>query len=300
MNPRHRRSPKNQVLNGAFPEWDEGGGIFSILAEATNPPAWAESVNGAGLDIAYHGQRSGDKFIAPMLYYWLDDNGEITENGKSKLVSALLARYAQKWNHLWTLYNTEYSPLDTYTLKETRTLNHEGEASSTEERTPNITVSETVDEKTTDDADNTRTTTFGKTNTKADTSQSTVVHGVQGFNSSSFNNSDQDQTNSTDTVVSTDGGTEAVRDVRDESGTRTADNTSRTTGTETRDRDDTDAFTDTETKTRSGNMYRSPAELMSMDREFWLEDFFQVIFADMDKMLTLAIYAESPVNYTVF
>lgn len=300
-NPKHWRSPKNQVLNGAFPNWDEGEGIFSILAEAQTPPAWAETVSPLGLDIAYHGQRSGDKFIAPMLYYWLDeDTAEITESGKTKVVMALTARYAQKWAHLWSLYTSQYSPLDTYTIEETRTLEHEGTANSTDERTPNLTTRDVIDEETKDDADNTKTTTFGKTNTQADTNSSTNTHGVEGFNSDAFNDSDRDVTSGTSSKTSTDGGTETEREQRDESSTRDADNTSTLSGTDTHEREEVDAYTDTETKSRSGNLYHAPAELMSVDREFWLDDFFQIVFSDIDKMLTLAIYSESSVNYTIF
>ena len=115
-NPRHRRSQKNLTLNEVIPDWDTGDGIFSYIDDAM---PWSQSVSAAGLDIAYHGQRSGDKFISSMMYRWLDDDGELTDTGFSKLKSAITARYNQKWSHLWSIYTTEYSPLNTYSLEET-------------------------------------------------------------------------------------------------------------------------------------------------------------------------------------
>lgn len=53
-------------------------------------------------------------------------------------------------------------------------------------------------------------------------------------------------------------------------------------------------------RTKSGNMFKAPAELLSLDRDFWMKDFFEIVFTDIDKLLTLAVFSESPVNRKYF
>ena len=66
----------------------------------------------------------------------------------------------------------------------------------------------------------------------------------------------------------------------------------------TRDVHDIGTYETTTTKT--GNIFKSPAELLTVDREFWLTEFFDIIFDDIDAMLTLAVYSESPVYHKNF
>ena len=54
------------------------------------------------------------------------------------------------------------------------------------------------------------------------------------------------------------------------------------------------------TRTRQGNMFKAPGELLSIDRDFWLTEFFDIVFTDIDQLLTLSIYAESPVRYKIY
>ena len=51
--------------------------------------------------------------------------------------------------------------------------------------------------------------------------------------------------------------------------------------------------------TKTGNIFKSPAELMMADRDFWLTDFFSIVFEDVDQMITLAIYPEKTVRHLV-
>ncbi len=52
--------------------------------------------------------------------------------------------------------------------------------------------------------------------------------------------------------------------------------------------------------TKTGNIFKAPAELLSIDRDFWLTEFFSIVFDDVDNMLTLSIYSESEVYHKVF
>lgn len=470
VNPRHRRSPRNQTLNNAYPEWYDDGGVFSSLVDAP----WASDVSSASVDIAYHGEHSGMKFCAPLLYHFMDDVGVLTTEGKAAVARAIMARYGKKWSHLWELYSIEYSPLDSYkivesrhrelertdsvdetrttnmvdtqihpqktvekeslrtpnleeervldedstsdstdtrtaNLSETKTIDDEESRSGTKTKTPNTTETKTVEEDTTDA--NTRVETPGEIETtvideevvKAVDSTDTTTHGhvittdndtteevsdsKHGFNSatavpttgsSATGTNDTTETHSGEDVVvgesdetetkdatqtktksgtnritdsgtgskditetlrrtGTEGesesetitkdgsevtattGTDTHRDIG--SATKDSTETKTTTGTDRLEESETEKFTGTDSLTRAGtdsneregqlgeaediestkagNLFKAPAELMMADRDFWLTDFFSIVFEDVDQMLTLAIYSERTVQHTV-
>ena len=270
LNPRHPRSPKNLLLNDVFTDWDSGYGIFSFLNNLTTVP-WS-GTDSAGLDIAYHGENSGMKFISPVVYKWLDENGEIHTEGINKLVSAIKARYYQKWAHLWSIYSTQYNPLDTYNLIES------GSRSGTSSMTHGHVI--------TDSGTDTTTTEFGHVITDEGEPSITTTDQVQGFNSSDFvDKAKSTQENVTDNTTTHSGedSTDLVHGkVQTNSGT------------------DTGANGESFSSTKRGTMYRAPGELLSLDRDFWLQDFFTIVFADVDDMLTLDIYPERTPNTKIF
>lgn len=416
MNPRHRRSPRNQTLNKAYPDWTSNKGVISSLTTAP----WALSVSQYGLDIAYHGARSGGKFIAPVLYNFLDEDGEITQSGYAAVATMLLAKYGSKWNHLWELYNSQYNPLDSYAMTETEerdsernitnrestdhdnlveydihetetethdntrtpnlseqlTLNtrdvdtnsstrtpnlSEAETSSTSEtRTPNTTertvIDETVESTGSDDSE----TTYGKVTTTESSSTNDSTLSKWGFNSadavpasseSAESESDQTETlsgsdtterdttestdrDSTQTVTTTGTetkagqgmvttlktGTETLaeskenaktgtettlttgteRDAGSGSATKTGDNSITTTETNVVDETGSDTYHEEVERTKAGNLFKAPAELLSIDRDFWLMDFFEIVFMDIDSTLTLSIYPEAEINNYIY
>lgn len=155
-----------------------------------------------------------------------------------------------------------------------------------------------------------------ETTSETDTDDSTVTHsGKDTTTKGTDSDTDRDST-STKTTTGKDTVTE------DTDSTVTGSNTKLTTGTDaTRDTGTTTGTTqnaDSETtgedrtseltvdrknevtRTRQGNMFKAPAELLSLDRDFWLTEFFDIVFSDIDKLLTLGIYAESPVRYKIY
>lgn len=362
MNPRHRRSPKNLLLNDVFTDWESGYGIFSFLENKVGVP-WSNT-SSAGLDIAYHGERSGEKFIAPMVYHWIDEDGDLTSEGVNKLVSAIKARYYQKWEHLWSVYTTRYSPLDTYNITETGQSDTTGSDDKTSTRTPNLTEAHTGTDNLTitrdstdtsahghvisDGGSDTETLQHGHVVTDSGSDTSTLTHGhiivdegepstttaqqVKGFNSADYvdkvkettdNTTDNTQTHSGDDVTDTDYGkveTNSGSDVSttlhgktethsgsdidtldyDATENRVLNLSNRTTGTDTTV-DEADTASHNEySSTKQGTMYRSPAELLSLDRDFWLVDYFGIVFDDVDHMLTLGIYSERTPTTKIF
>lgn len=268
LNPRHPRSPKNLLLNDVLPDWDDSKGIFSLLEDSTAGVPW-EDVSADGLDIAYHGEHSGMKLVSPIVYKWLSDNCELTAQGIDKIISAIQARYYQKWTHLWSIYSAQYNPLDTYNLTES------GNRSGTSSMTHGHVI--------TDSGTDTTTTEFGHIITDEGEPSVTTTDQVQGFNSSDYVDKAKSTQESVTDNTTTHSGEDSIDLVHGKVQTNSG----------------TDSGTNGETfsSTKRGTMYRAPGELLSLDRDFWLQDFFTIVFADVDDMLTLDIYPErTPYN----
>ena len=282
----HRRSPKNLTLNKAFPLWATTGGIFAALDNDNSMP-WHEfsGVTSLGLDIEYHGARSGSKFVAPIIYNWLDDDtAALTATGISNLVAAVKATYLHKWSHIWTLYTTQYSPLNSYDITEVMDRDATYVIDSEKRRDDNLT------ERTQGDDDVTNSGTDTVTTTPLGTE--TVEHSVYGFNSDSAVNADKTVT--TPAVVTTETTQHGHKSERD------IDTSTTNTGYQTMTEDAENTDEEDWTKTRRGRMYNVPAEMLSADRDFWLDGYFSIVFDDLDKLLTLAIYSDSEVQSTIF
>lgn len=93
-------------------------------------------------------------------------------------------------------------------------------------------------------------------------------------------------------------GTDTTRDAGTDSSTTT--NNDRETNEDNQTTELTVDRTNAVTKSKQGNVFKSPAELLSIDRDFWLTEFFDIVFSDIDQLLTLGIYAESPVRYKIY
>ena len=155
-----------------------------------------------------------------------------------------------------------------------------------------------------------------ETTSETDTDNSTVTHSGKDVTTKDTDSETDRDSTSTKTTTGADTVTE------DTDSTVTGSNTKLTTGTDaTRDTGTTTGTTqnaDSETtgedrtseltvdrrnevtRTRQGNMFKAPAELLSLDRDFWLTEFFDIVFSDIDQLLTLGIYAESPVRYKIY
>lgn len=258
-------------------------------------------MNNSGLDFAYHGQRSGDKFIAPYLYGYLnEDTAVLTNLGIANLATAIEARYYQKWKHLWDIFTVEYSPLDTYNVTETATDDGTKTTAGTDTRTPNLTTKDVLDQDDTDRHTNSSSLTHGEQIATQGTENTTNNNNLFGFNSSSAVPTSQPTTATTTSGTETHSGSDSTSSTVSGTNTRDSTNIRTETGTETIQRSGSETDSRQYSRTRKGNMYRSPAELLEFDREFWQEDFFSIVFADMDEMLTLAIYSEQTPRVGVY
>lgn len=338
-NPRHQRSPKNLTIDDVYGDWVSDGGIFADFVDMP----WSVSVDAQNIGVLY-GAESAERFIAPIVYKFLSEEGILDSTSRTKLAAVVRTRFIQKWAHLWDLYSIEYNPLDTYNLVETgeksgettddETLTHghtitgSGTDSETTQHGHTISNSGTDTETLThghiiahSGSDETETD-YGKVTTDAGEPIAVTTNQREGFNSSDFQNvtkqtvnnvTDNTETQSgSDTATTTYGGTETnsgddvTRMAHGLTETHGGSDTETTSygkvethgGNDVTDKDGT--YREEFSNTKSGLMYRAPAELLTIDREFWLQDYFSIVFEDINSFLTLAVYAEKKINNKVF
>lgn len=109
-----------QKLNEVFPNWLTGQGIFSALQDFNVP--WKDLNIQSDLDIAYHGNISGDKIISPLVRK-MKSGETLTETEIELLASAIVAINGANWGKAWTALQAEYQPLDNYNMIEQMTNN---------------------------------------------------------------------------------------------------------------------------------------------------------------------------------
>lgn len=356
LNPRHRRSPKNLTVNDVFPDWKTGaadvdtGGIFYYLAPLHVPWETYTTENGLTtnsitwqLDIAYHGTQSGQKFISPIVYNYLDSDGELSAQDASYLAAALAYRYKPKWQHLWDLYHSEYNPMENYRMEDSGSdvIEEEGESSRTRtpnlakttthpiktvqtdsERTPDLTEAVSAEESVGTTYDGTSETTHGHVVGTQEAGTDNVSNSRFGFNSAEAVPTDNSAETKSNSKTEAHSGKDTTEDDSTENVSKESSQTKTTSGTDTNSTTEVESFTgidtvvDTGTETnddessstktvtygrvKSGIMYQNPAAIMEADRAFWLDDYFAIVFDDVDAFLTLDIYSEKKIHHKVY
>lgn len=258
-----------RTLNQVMPDWINKG-IFSSL-DVFDVPWKGDNVSRA-LDIDYHGGISGGKPISQLVERVISGD-TLSDSDITLICTSIMAVYGVKWSKLWTTLSLEYNPIENYSMVETmtndKTVTNYGRTIT---RTDNLTHSTSS----TDTQQNSQT----QSNTQEDTAN--INRGVYGFNSTEATPSEvESQTkNMTQNVSITD---------NKEGTTQT---TSTDGGTQTSAEGGEDSNTRNYTLTRKGNIgVTTSQQMIESERALWMWDFFrQVVYPDIDKMLTLAIY----------
>lgn len=262
-------------LNTVFSKWFSGGGVFGALQLL--PVPWKNEDIALSLDIEYHGNRSGGKIVSPLVRYisnYNEPNGvPLSDSEKATLCNSILSVYGANWSKQWETMQLAYNPIENYSMTEQmsndETVNQYGK---TRTRTDNLTHTKTGTE--TGKPNLTETQTPNLTNVSENT--------VHGFNSTAGVPSGSQSQTATGTNTNTRTGTDAV-----EYNTTDSD-----TGTQT----DNDGGQDTQTRnyklTRSGNIgVTTSQQMIESERTLWVWNFFRdVVFPDLDRVLTLRIY----------
>ena len=265
-----------KTLNEVYSNWLESG-IFSDLQKYEVP--WKDKNINRDLDIAYHGNHSGDKITSVIIDKFINPDGSISQENRDKIASSIFNIYGDNWNHLWNTTIQEYNLLDNTDAYITETTNTEQNTNTENNGTDSGTVTHVI---TGDDTTrNTGTVTTGGISTE----NSTNSNSIYGFNSESGSNSDsQNHTGSTN-----------VNQTETRNTTDTL--THNTTDTETRDLKSGQIGSEKMTGTithethRHGNIgVTSNQQMIEEERKLWNWYFYNYIFNDVDKFLTISIY----------
>lgn len=305
---------KQTRLNDVFPDWLTGGGIFSTLQ--TFPVPWKNENISAALDMEYHGNISGDKIISPLVEK-IKSGDTLTETEKTMLATSILAIYGVNWGKQWETLSFEYSPIENYRMVERMTDDKTvAEYGKSTTRTDNLTRQKTGTETADINETDTRTDniTHGKTGTETRTDNLTdtttpnlttnTENSVYSFNSSNAVPTGEQEQISTGTNTETHTGTEQKEynlsetdtgtetTVRDGTNKTTFDTTVADTGTQTVLDGGSDTHTRNYELTRSGNIgVTTSQKMIESERMLWMWNFFRdVVFPDIDRVLTLQIY----------
>ena len=242
-------------LNDMFADWATGGGIFTALQSMDIP--WKEDGISAQLDLEYHGNWSGDKAISPLLEKYVEDI-PITALEIATMAGVVFKMFSENWLKQWATLKAEYDPIENYHM--------------VEEMTDDETVTEYGKVNTReDDLSHTK----SGTETETPTLVTTRENAVYGFNS----------------TVDTPAGKETDTNV---SGTDVMDYDL----TETDSGSVTDTLSGEDTQTRNYHLERSgnigvttSQQMLESERNLWKWNFFiDVVFPDVDKVLTSPIY----------
>ena len=297
-----------KTLNEAYSNWLTSG-IFTDLQNYEVP--WkAKNINHE-LDMAYHGNHSGDKIVSVLVDRFLNDDGIISEENRSKIASAMFAVYGENWKKLWATTIQEYNLLDNTDAYITETTNTEQNTNSSNSGTDTGTVSnkqtgtdETAGKGTVTHAitgDDTTAETGTVSTVGKNTETATDNNAVYGFNSNSASNADTQERNGTTDVNQTE-----TRNLTDKL-------THNTTDTETRDTTDTVTHNTENLETRNlatdntgiekvtgtithethrhGNIgVTTNQQMLEDERKLWQWYFFNYVFVDIDKFLTISVY----------
>lgn len=263
------------TVNDIFKNWKTAG-IFSTMSANYSVP-WDKTV-AKFLDWAYHGNRSGDKFVAPLVMEVLEEDGTITDDNITTLCGVAFMKYGSNWERLFKADTSEYNPIENYSMTEEGTDTQEGTNTHTG------TGSDTVTHNTTNKTDTTATGESDETTGTTGTSDTSRT--VYGFDSP--NGRDSDKETRTDDNTTT----------RNGSNTATGSQTVTNTGTDKTDTQTnaTDAHTATNKHSfkRSGNIgVTTSAQMIEQEHKLWGDwSIYEQIFKDIDDIFTIGVFAD--------
>lgn len=269
-----------------FPLWLNGGGIFKALENIGYSAPWSSLIASDILDLEYLGNRSGYKRPSPIVDR-LTENGTLSTDSISKLAKIIEGLYSERWSKLYATMTAEYNPIENYRMTE------EGTRISTEDikRTRSVNDNETISHGGTEtiSRDSDETETPAEVVTKTGSGTANQNKNVYGFNSTDGVPAE----NQTGQTTTTDTETHSGTNKRVSTGSETR------TPNLTEDRNLSGSGNDTEsqsedmshTLSRHGNIgVTTSQQMLESERALWMWQIFDVVFADVDRILSIPIY----------
>ena len=259
-------------------------GIFTYIKNSlTTVPDYLQDI--AVINQDYYYRHSGSKIVSPLVYHFLDDTGKLTNDGCYSLARIIVNDCKTNWDKIYKALTIDYSPIENYesieesTDNRSHTSDHTGTDGTT--HTGTDTTAQTGEDTTTDGG------TIGTTNSIKDGTEKTV-NGIAGFNTQDDFSKDTSSTKTVNQVVQNDEKrnlTGATKYGKTE--TNTLDTTDNTTYNSTIKETDSESHS----LHRHGNIGVTTSQRM-LESEIVLRQkkFFDIVFSDIDRLLTLSIY----------
>lgn len=281
----------NLLMKTVYPQMINGDGILSDISSFSVP--WNNASIGSVLDYGYY-SHSGQKIASPFIADTMDGNS-LSESERLKIAGMLVVLFNRKWHKLWSVYQSEYNPINNYNMVESETIEVDTSNSGTNTGTINTSNTGTITDSKTNTGTKTIVTDKDTTNTgtQINSGSGQEDNDVFGFNSSVAVGSDV-TTNSnsntrTDNLASTDDTTETETLNLADSNTKTLN----TTDLETQNLAHSDSgSTDTTRElSRVGNIgVTTTQQMLQSEIELWKWNFFKQVFEDIDSVCCLSIY----------
>lgn len=283
----------NYRLNDIFTGWKSGVGVFSLMNKEKFP--WDDNdISQQYLDLQYHGQHSGNKLVSNFITAFIE-NGVVSDHDKGMLISVVQARFTTKWTKLYNTMKLEYNPIENYSMTETENVKIMGEINDSTVLTNDLKDINTIQSENVNSNNTSENIEYNIEDTieKTSTDISNENISMCAFNSSTFSDTDKTVTNveNTGKDITTKKGTEKHINSGDNTNVNNETLESVRTGTETTKKDVTDNSNTERQLTRGGNIgVTTSQQMIESERELWLWDFFEIVFNDVDTLLTLSIY----------
>ena len=259
-------------------------GIFTYIKNSlTIVPDYLQDI--AVINQDYYYRHSGSKIVSPLVDHFLDDPGKLTNDGCYSLARIIINDYKTNWDKIYKALTVEYSPIENYDLTEestdsrSHTSDHTGTDGTT--HTGTDTTAQSGEDSTTDGG------TIGTTNSIKDGTEKTV-NGIAGFNTQDEFSKDTSSTKTVNQTVQNDEKRNLTGSTKyGKTETNTLDTTDNTTYNSTIKETDSESHS----LHRHGNIGVTTSQRM-IESEIVLrkKNFFEIVFSDIDKLLTLSIY----------
>lgn len=234
-------------------------------------PTWIAD-NAHSLDIAY-AARSADKFVSTIVNHYIDDDvGVLSDDDLTLLVTACYSMFNENWVSLWKAVNVEYEPLENYNR--------------------NSSVTDKSTQKNTGTLQNQRTGTDTGTVNKTLTDSGTITNGGTVGNDTANSTYGFDSNNAVPSSSTTQTTTNDLTETHDLNNTinETRQLANSDNSTETRNLENTNETTHTEIVKGNIGVTTSQQMLQSEYDLRRLNNFYEVVFSDVDSFFTLPIY----------
>ena len=320
---------KMKTLNDYFDRWYNGHGIFSAIAELNAGLEYINGENAVILDHAYHGNHAGDK-ISSALLDKMTATETITDEEAKKIAQSIIAVCKQNWDRLYLAFSEEYNPIWNIDGTEKITETHSGKDTNIDkiasksttdsygEKVKNNEWGDTLETRNYGNSTETHnygkskeTQSFGKQTTTENIGAKNTENSVMAFDSANYKKSNKTEDSAHINKNSTD---QYENSIANDAKVDTIEATAKTDTVKTNAKTDIfteNAYTDTHTadgfndehsteyghtivteNKRGGNIGVTMTQQL-LTAEFQMREkynFFEEIFKDLDKFLTIPYY----------